>query len=308
MLSDSFGRKQLAGLAFNVLRYYLKERLEGIQFFTLAQLHQRALACESQSKETAKTIRHNVYIVECDQSSSDDESTEVYTAEMVWPKQAKSSACSSLHLVQKKRQEEVKFTFNVGKCDKIFDELLKNGNIKINHIVLSTEELKCRAYYKWHNSFSHATNDCNVFRQQIQSAINEGRLKFQEMQVDTEPFPVNVIDFEGKRVLIRPGTADKGKDKEIIIGDTQEADGNNKISYRKVVAKKNPNGGETLKVTITTSDIGGQAQTKRRAQEPVLRITNDLTTRCGWSGTTPDGPTILKARNVRVPLSHDDQR
>jgi hypothetical protein len=29
-------------------------------------------------------------------------------------------------------------------------------------------------------------------------------LKFQEMQVDTEPFPVNVTDFEGKRVLIGP--------------------------------------------------------------------------------------------------------
>jgi hypothetical protein len=77
--------KQLAGLAFNGMRYYLKERLEGIQFFTLAQLHQRALAYESRSKETAKNIRHNVHIVECDQSSSDDESTEVYAAEMVWP-------------------------------------------------------------------------------------------------------------------------------------------------------------------------------------------------------------------------------
>jgi hypothetical protein len=170
--------KQLAGLAFNGLRYYLKERLEGIQFFTLAQLHQRASACESRSKETAKTIRHNVHIVECDQSSSDDESAEVYAAEMVWPKHAKSSACSSLQPVQKKRQEEVKFTFNVGKCDKIFDELLNNGNIKINHTVPSVDELKRRAYCKWHNSFSHATNDCNVFRRQIQSAINEGRLKF----------------------------------------------------------------------------------------------------------------------------------
>jgi hypothetical protein len=78
--------KQLAGLAFNGLRYYLKEKLEGIQFFTLAQLHQRALSCESRSKETAKAIRHNVHVVECDQSSSDDESTKVYTAEMVWPK------------------------------------------------------------------------------------------------------------------------------------------------------------------------------------------------------------------------------
>jgi hypothetical protein len=96
------------------------------------------LACESQSKETAKTIRHNVHIVEYNQSSSDDKSTEVYVAEMVWPKQAKSLACFSLQSVQKKRQEEVKFTFNVGKCDKIFDELLKNGNIKINHTASGT--------------------------------------------------------------------------------------------------------------------------------------------------------------------------
>jgi hypothetical protein len=156
--------KQLAGMAFDGLRYYLKEKLEGIQFFTLAQLHQRALACESRSKELVKTVHHNVHIVEHNQSSLDDEPKEVYTAEIVWPKQAKSSACSSLQSVQKKRQEEIKFTFNVDKCDKIFDELLKNGNIKIDYTVPPTDELKRRAYCKWHNSFSHATNDCNVFR------------------------------------------------------------------------------------------------------------------------------------------------
>jgi hypothetical protein len=245
------------------------------------------LACESRSKETAKTIRHNVHIVECDQSSSDDESIEVYAAEMVWPKQAKSSACSSLQPVQKKRQEEFKFTFNVGKCDKIFDELLKNGNIKINHNVPSADVLKHRAYCKWHNSFSHATNDCNVFRRQIQSAINEGRLKFQEMQVDTEPFPMNMIEFEGKRILVRPNTADKGKDKEIIIGNAREADRNHKISCRKVVAEKTLDGGETLKVTITTFGVGGQAQTKGQEQEPVLRISDGLTHRHRWYGTTP---------------------
>jgi hypothetical protein len=49
---------------------------------------------------------------------------------MVWPKQAKSSAYSSLQPVQKKRHERVKFTFNVGKCDKIFDELLKMATLK----------------------------------------------------------------------------------------------------------------------------------------------------------------------------------
>jgi hypothetical protein len=136
------------------------------------------LACESRSKELVKIVHHNVHIVEHNQSSSDDEPKEVYTAKIVWPEQAKSLACSFLYPVQKKRQEEVKFTFNVGKCDKIFDELLKNGNIKIDYIVPAADELRHHAYCKWHNSFSHATNDCNVFRRQIQSAINEGRLKF----------------------------------------------------------------------------------------------------------------------------------
>jgi hypothetical protein len=61
---------------------------------------------------------------------------------------------------------------------KIVDELLKNGNIKLTHTIPPMYELKRHAYCKWHNSFSHATNDCNVFRRQIQSAINEGRLAF----------------------------------------------------------------------------------------------------------------------------------
>jgi hypothetical protein len=81
------------------------------------------------------------------------------------------------------------------------------------------DELKRRAYCKWHNSFSHATNDCNVFRRQIQSAINEGQLAFQEMQVDTQPFSINTIEPTCKEVFVRPEVADKGKDKNTIIGD-----------------------------------------------------------------------------------------
>ena len=205
-------------------------------------------------------------------------------------------ACSSLQPVQKKRQEEIKFTFNVGKCDKIFDELLKNGNIKIDYIVPPADELKRRAYCKWHNSFSHATNDCNVFRRQIQSA-NEGRLKFQE---DTEPFPMNAIDFNSKKVLIRPNTADKGKDKEVIIGNAREADGNNKISCRKVMAEKTPDRGETLKVTITNSSAGGQAQTRGYAREPILRIADSPISRCGRSVASPDDPERSSRRSGNV--------
>jgi hypothetical protein len=95
---------------------------------------------------------------------------------------------------------------------------------------------------------------------------------------------MNVIDFNGKKVLIRPNTADKGKDKEVIIGNAREADGNNKIYCRKVMAEKTPDGGETLKVTITNSSTGGQAQTRGHAREPILRIVDGPVPRRGRSG------------------------
>jgi hypothetical protein len=181
----------------------------------------------------------------------------------------------------------------------------KYGNIKINHTVPSADELKRRAYCKWHNSFSHATNDCNVFRRQIQSAINEGRLKFQEIQVDTEPFPMNMIDFEGKKVLVRPATADKGKGKETIIDNAKKADGDCKVSCRKVVAEKTPDGGETLKVTITASSTGGQAQTGRQLREPVLRIADSPPYRRGRSDASPNGPENSSGRSGHA---QDSQR
>jgi hypothetical protein len=73
----------------------------------------------------------------------------------------------------------------------------------------SSEQLKKHAYCKWHNSYSHATNDCNVFRRQVQSVINEGRLKFIEspqMKLDKDPFPANMntVELDEKKVLVRP--------------------------------------------------------------------------------------------------------
>jgi hypothetical protein len=102
---------------------------------------------------------------------------------------------------------------------------------------------------------------------------------------------MNMIDFKGKRVLIRPSTVDKGKDKEVIIGNSREADGNNKISCKKVVAEKTPDRGETLKVTITNSATRGQAQTRGYAREPILRIADGPVPRRGRSGA--------QARTVR---------
>jgi hypothetical protein len=51
---------------------------------------------ECRSKDTPRIARHNINLVNYDQSSSDEEPKEVYAVEMVWPTKAKPSSCSSL--------------------------------------------------------------------------------------------------------------------------------------------------------------------------------------------------------------------
>jgi hypothetical protein len=121
----------------------------------------------NKEKDNFKSHRSNVHIIDYDFYISNDSDKEVYAAEFVWPSKEKSNSCSSLKPASKGRQEEIKFTFDVSKCDRIFDELLKSGNIKLTHTIPPLEELKRRAYCKFHNLFSHAINDCNVFRRRF---------------------------------------------------------------------------------------------------------------------------------------------
>jgi hypothetical protein len=200
-LTDS----DLADLAARGLRPTIRDRLEGVEFHTLAIVLVRGMAQElklNKEKEHPKPRRSNVHVIEYDSDSSDDEN-EVYVAEFVWPSKSKASSCASLKPTTKGWQEELKFTFDVSKCDRIFDELLKLGNIKISHSIPPLDEIKRRAYCKFHNSYSHATNDCNVFHRQIQSAINEGHLMLHEMQVDKQPFPINTMELQQPKVLVR---------------------------------------------------------------------------------------------------------
>jgi hypothetical protein len=89
----------------------------------------------------------------------------------------------------------------------------------LSHAISPLDELKRRAYCKWHNSFSHANNDCNVFRRQVQLAINEGQLVLPQMQVDQNPFPVHNIELQNPKILIRPNQAESTEEKNAIIGE-----------------------------------------------------------------------------------------
>ncbi|RYQ92330.1 hypothetical protein Ahy_B09g098532 [Arachis hypogaea] len=62
-------------------------------------------------------------------------------------------------------------------------------------ILLLVKNLKGKPYCKFHQATSHSTNSCVRFRDLIQEAIMERRLKFddgkKEMKVDTNPFKAN---------------------------------------------------------------------------------------------------------------------
>jgi hypothetical protein len=154
----------------------------------------------------------------------------------------------------------MKFTFDVSKCDKIFNKLLSIRKIKLSHTIPSIEDFKKRAYCKWHNSYSHATNYCNIFRRQIQLAINEGQLCLKQMQVDNDPFSVNAIDLQGAKVLVQPEQAESTKGKNVIIGEERPKSCEDKIWSREVVLEKDADGKDVLKITVKASRLRGASR------------------------------------------------
>ena len=103
-----------------------------------------------------------------------------------------------------------KYEFDATKVDRIFDLLLQEEQIKLspNHTIPSAEELKNRKYYKWHNVVSYNTNECIVFCQEIQSAIEKGRIRFANhanpMKIDGHPFPMkNMVEVNNTNAKVK---------------------------------------------------------------------------------------------------------
>ena len=84
----SISDKDLVDVALNGLHSYLKEKLDGFDYFNLNALKLWAMNLEykiKNSKDAYKPHRSNTHVVEYDSNSSADEDNEVYTAEFVWP-------------------------------------------------------------------------------------------------------------------------------------------------------------------------------------------------------------------------------
>jgi hypothetical protein len=121
-----------------------------------------------------------------------------------------------------------------------------------------------------------------VFHRQIQWAINEGRLMLHEMQVDKQPFPINTMELQQPKVLVRPHQAEATKDKNVMVGEAKP-DLRGKELTREVAYEKTPDGRETFKISVKTSGHGGQGSSTSSGQHTTESVL-DRAVRLGVQG------------------------
>jgi hypothetical protein len=111
-------------------------------------------------------------------------------------------------------------------------------------------------YCKRHNATSHDTNDCKISRQQIQSAIEQGRLKFETptkaekpMKIDQHPFPANMVEVSSKDMSrVKLLASDSAKTK----------------------------GAVDPKVQVTTADVKGKGLLLEEESKPRQSVTSQM--------------------------------
>jgi len=86
------------------------------------------------------------------------------------------------------------YTFDVTKCDDIYDLLVVDGQVVVpkDLKIPPLEQRQKRGFCKYHNYLGHKTSRCSLFRDLVKKGLNEGRLKFgdkpkPQMQVDYDP-------------------------------------------------------------------------------------------------------------------------
>jgi hypothetical protein len=99
------------------------------------------------------------------EEANDEEGNEICVAEWVENPGDKPISCSFLK-PNRGWRDEMRYTFNVTKCDHLFDLLLQRWVIRLTegHVIRNADILAKMTYCKWHDSYTHTTNECNYFR------------------------------------------------------------------------------------------------------------------------------------------------
>jgi hypothetical protein len=166
----TIAEKDLADLPFVVLTPYLKDKLYGQEFSDTNQLLQRVLPYENRAKSSRfwdntnkDKEKHQVHFLE--EEADDEEGNEICVAEWVEKPRDKPISCSFLK-PNGGRRDELRYTFGVMKCDRLFDLLLQGGVIRLTegHIIPNADILAKKTYCKWQDSYTHTTNKCIYFQ------------------------------------------------------------------------------------------------------------------------------------------------
>ncbi|XP_050874989.1 uncharacterized protein LOC127078591 [Lathyrus oleraceus] len=190
------------------LDYRIRKKLDTQYLRDMAQLTERVRQLECLKEEKAREYK-NKRVAYIDFSNDDEGSyngpldfdeNEVDLAEL---KQGAPYACKVLApsngknpIKPEKNDKFTKknYTFNVTKCDEILDLLVKDGQMIIppGAKVPPLEQRKKRGFCKYHSFLDHKISQCFLFRDLIQNAIQEGRLKFgdkprSQMNIDSNP-------------------------------------------------------------------------------------------------------------------------
>jgi hypothetical protein len=125
---------------------------------------QRALPYENRAKssrfwDSANKDKeaHHVYFLE--DEHDDEEGNEICVAEWVEKLGGKPISCSFLK-PNEGRRNEMRYAFDVSKCDRLFDLLHRGGVIWLTegHVIPSADILAKKTYCKWYDSYTHTTN------------------------------------------------------------------------------------------------------------------------------------------------------
>jgi hypothetical protein len=129
----TIAEKYLADLTFAGLTPYLRDKLEGQEFSDTNQLLQRALPYDNHAKssrfwDNANNDKEKHHMQYVDDEVEDEEGNEICIAEWVEKPGDKPISCSFLK-PNGGRRDETKYTFDMSKCDGLFDVLLRGGVI-----------------------------------------------------------------------------------------------------------------------------------------------------------------------------------
>jgi hypothetical protein len=193
---------QLAGMAVAGMLPAIRGKLFDMEFDNLGKLSHRFSLMSNQAygfKKNSRFAKHsditdiyNQFLEREDKGEEIDDEEEIAAAEIVWVK-------DQLTVNQRWiKQAKGTYDFDVTKADKLFEFLVKENRIKLpdGHSMLRPDGVKEKRYCRFHDRNSHSINECRVFKMQIQKAIQEGHLKFDnKMKLDGNPFPQNIIGF-----------------------------------------------------------------------------------------------------------------